>query len=182
MYWKVNRFFAADDGATSGGAGSGAGTPPPTPTDGGNSGEGTNEVFTPEQQAQIEALINKAYAKGAAKAAKAAEREKQTEAEKLAADRAELEAEKARLKAQTILSKEGYVLGEEETDSALIGLFAAVPDAADSNIAALKKLIDAKVNQEVDKRLKAAGQPKPQSGDKGGTVGDTINGLFRKLN
>lgn len=176
MYWKLKQFLAADDGA-----GSGAGTPPPTPTDGGNSGAGENEVFTPEQQAQIEALINKAYAKGAAKAAKAAEREKQTEAEKLAADRAELEAEKARLKAQTVLSKEGYVLGDEATDSALIGLFATAPDAAEGNLAALKKLIDVKVNQEVDKRLRSAGQPAPQSGDKDVTVGDAINGLFRKI-
>lgn len=182
MYWNwhMQRFFAEDDGA-----GSGAGTPPPTPTDGGNSGEGEKQTFTPEQQAAIEAMISKAYAKGAAKAAKDAEakavREKQTEAEKLAADRAALETEKARLKAQTILTKEGYVLGEEETDAALIGLFASAPDATEGNLAALKKLIEAKVNAEVDKRLKAAGQPKPKGGDKGDTVGDTINGLFRKL-
>ena len=176
MYWnrKLKRLFAQDDGAGSGGE-----TPPPEPN--GNSGEIDKEVFTPEQQAQIEALINKAYAKGGAKAAKAAERDKQTEAEKIAAERAALEAEKARVKAQAILSKEGYVLGEEETDSALIGLFATAPDAAESNLAALKKLIDAKVNQEVDKRLKGVGQPKPKSGDKGATIGDTINGLFRNL-
>ena len=181
MYWNwhMQRFFAADDGAGSGGE-----TPPPEPT-GGNEGEGAKASFTPEQQAEIEAMINKAYAKGAAKAAKEAEakaaREKQTEAERLAADRAALENEKARLKAQSILAKEGYVLNEEEADEALIGLFASAPDAAEGNLAALKKLIEAKVNAEVDKRLKAAGQPKPTSGDKGGTVSDTINGLFRKL-
>lgn len=174
MYWKLKKLFAADDGAGAGGA-----TLPPEPNEGGNDGnvgEGEKEVFTPEQQAQIESLIKKAYAKGAAKAGK----EAKTEAEKLAADRAELEAEKARLKAQTVLSKEGYVLGDDEADAALIGLFATAPDAAEGNLAALKKLIDAKVNQEVDKRLKGVVQPAPQSGDRGGTVGDTINGLFRQ--
>ena len=180
MYWKLQRLYAADDGANGG-----AGTEPP---EGENKPEGEKEepVFTPEQQAKIDALIDKAFAKGSAKATKEAEakaaREKQTEAERLAADRAEFEAEKARLKAQAILTKEGYVLGEEETDSALIGLFALAPDAAEGNLAALKKLIAEKVNQEVDKRLKGAGQPKPQSGDKGATVGDTINGLFRRTN
>lgn len=177
MYWRLQRFYAADDGAN-GGAG---GTNPPEPPEGGND----DPVFTPEQQAKIDALIDKAFAKGAAKAAKEAEakaaREKQTEAERLAADRAELEAEKARLRAETILSKEGFVLGEKETDSALIGLFASAPDATESNLAALKKLIDAKVNQEVDKRLKGAGAPAPKSGEKGHTIGDTINGLFRSV-
>lgn len=173
MYWNwhMQRFFAADDGAGSGGE-----TPPPEPT-GGNEGEGAKASFTPEQQAEIEAMINKAYAKGAAKASKVVK----SEAEKLAEDRAALEVEKARIKAQSILTKEGYVLGEEETDAALIGLFASAPDATEGNLAALKKLIEAKVNAEVDKRLKAAGQPKPKSGDKGNTVGDTINGLLRKI-
>ena len=176
MYWKLRTFFAVDDGAGSGGE-----TQPPAPTEDGNSGDGNKELFTPEQQAHIEALINKAYAKGAAKAAKTAEREKQTEAEKLAAERAELEAEKARLKAQNILSKNGYMLGEDEIDSALVGLFAIEPDAAETNCAALRKLIDAKVNEEVDKRLKGAKQPTPKSGDNGVTVGDAINGLFRNI-
>ena len=163
--------------AESGGAG---GAPAP---------EGTKDpagddkaVFTPEQQAKIDELIGKAFAKGAAKAAKEAEekaaREKQTEAERLAADRAALETEKAKLKAQALLSKSGYALGDD-TDEAIAGLFAAVPDAAEDNIAALKKLIDAKVKEEVDKRLKGAGQPAPKSGDNDVTVGDAINGLFR---
>lgn len=173
MYWKLQKFFAPDDGT-------GSGNEPPPPANG-NSGEGTPEVFTAEQQAQIEALINKAYAKGAAKAAKTAEKEKQTEAEKLATERAELEAEKARLKAQNILSKNGYVVGDDEIDSALVGLFAIAQDAAETNCAALKKLIDAKVNEEVDKRLKGAKQPTPKSGDNGVTVGDAINGLFRNI-
>lgn len=175
MYWKVKRFYEANSGVNGGAGGE---TLPSTPE-----GAGEESVFTPEQQAKITALIDKAFARGAAKAAKEAEakaaREKQTEAERLAADRAELEAEKARLKAQTILSKEGYITGED-SDSALIGLFATAPDAAESNLTALKKLIDAKVNQEVDKRLKGAGTPAPTSGDNSITVSDTINGLFRK--
>ncbi len=171
MYKYVRWFYEANDGAN-------GATPPDTGADGDKS------VFTPEQQAKINALIDKAFAKGAAKAAKEAEekaaREKQTEAERLAADRAALETEKARLKVQSALSKEGYTL-DDDTDSVLIGLFAAAPDAIDGNLAALKKLIDAKVNREVDKRLKGTGQPAPQNGNKGETVGDTINGLFRKL-
>ena len=165
--------------AENGGAG---GTPSP---------EGTKDptgddkaVFTPEQQAKIDELIGKAFAKGAAKAAKEAEekaaREKQTEAERLAADRAALETEKAKLKAQALLSKSGYALGDD-TDEAIAGLFASAPDAAEDNVAALKKLIDAKVKEEVDKRLKGAGQPAPKSGDNDVTVGDAINGLFRNL-
>lgn len=174
MYKNVRRFYEADNGAS-------GGTPPVPPDTG---ADGDKAVFTPEQQTKIDALIDKAFAKGAAKAAKEAEekaaREKQTEAERLAADRAALENEKARLKVQSALSKEGYTV-DGDTDSALIGMLAAVPDALEGNIAALKKLIDAKVNQEVDKRLKGAGQPSPQNGNKGETVGDTINGLFRKL-
>ncbi len=123
--------------AESGGAG---GAPAP---------EGTKDpsgddkaVFTPGQQAKIDERIGKAFAKGAAKAAKEAEekaaREKQTEAERLAADRAALETEKAKLKAQALLSKSGYALGDD-TDETIAGLFAAVPDAAEDNIAALKK-------------------------------------------
>lgn len=165
--------------AESGGAG---GAPAP---------EGTKDpagddkaVFTPEQQAKIDELIGKAFAKGAAKAAKEAEekaaREKQTEAERLAADRAALETEKAKLKAHALLSKSGYTLGDD-TDEAIAGLFASAPDAAEDNVAALKKLIDAKVKEEVDKRLKGAGQPAPKSGDNDVTVGDAINGLFRNL-
>lgn len=165
--------------AENGGAG---GTPSP---------EGTKDptgddkaVFTPEQQAKIDELIGKAFAKGAAKAAKEAEekaaREKQTEAERLAADRAALETEKAKLKARALLSKSGYALGDD-TDEAIAGLFASAPDAAEDNVAALKKLIDAKVKEEVDKRLKGAGQPAPKSGDNDVTVGDAINGLFRNL-
>lgn len=165
--------------AENGGAG---GTPAP---------EGTKDptgddkaVFTPEQQAKIDELIGKAFAKGAAKAAKEAEekaaREKQTEAERLAADRAALETEKAKLKARALLSKSGYTLGDD-TDEAIAGLFASAPDAAEDNVAALKKLIDAKVKEEVDKRLKGAGQPAPKSGDNDVTVGDAINGLFRNL-
>lgn len=165
--------------AENGGAG---GTPAP---------EGTKDpsgddkaVFTQEQQAKIDELIGKAFAKGAAKAAKEAEekaaREKQTEAERLAADRAALETEKAKLKARALLSKSGYALGDD-TDEAIAGLFASAPDAAEDNVAALKKLIDAKVKEEVDKRLKGAGQPAPKSGDNDVTVGDAINGLFRNL-
>ena len=120
--------------AESGGAG---GAPAP---------EGTKDpagddkaVFTPEQQAKIDELIGKAFAKGAAKEAEEkAAREKQTEAERLAADRAALETEKAKLKAHALLSKSGYSLGDD-TDEAMAGLFAAVPDAAEDNIAALKK-------------------------------------------
>lgn len=56
----------------------------------------------------------------------------------MAADRAALETEKAKLKAQALLSKSGYALGDD-TDEAIAGLFAAVPDAAEDNIAALKK-------------------------------------------
>ena len=122
--------------AESGGAG---GAPAPEEKD--PAGD-DKAVFTPEQQAKIDELIGKAFAKGAAKAAKEAEektaREKQTEAERLAADRAALETEKAKLKAQALLSKSGYALGDD-TDEAIAGLFAAVPDAAEDNIAALKK-------------------------------------------
>ena len=165
--------------AENGGAG---GTPAP----GGDERLGGDDkaVFTPEQQAKIDELIGKAFAKGAAKAAKEAEekaaREKQTEAERLAADRAALETEKAKLKARALLSKSGYTLGDD-TDEAIAGLFASAPDAAEDNVAALKKLIDAKVKEEVDKRLKGAGQPAPKSGDNDVTVGDAINGLFRNL-
>ena len=122
--------------AESGGAG---GAPAP---EGKDPAGDDKAVFTPEQQAKIDELIGKAFAKGAAKAAKEAEektaREKQTEAERLAADRAALETEKAKLKAQALLSKSGYALGDD-TDEAIAGLFAAVPDAAEDNIAALKK-------------------------------------------
>lgn len=122
--------------AESGGAG---GAPAP---EGKDPAGDDKAVFTPEQQAKIDELIGKAFAKGAAKAAKEAEektaREKQTEAERLAADRATLETEKAKLKAQALLSKSGYALGDD-TDEAIAGLFAAVPDAAEDNIAALKK-------------------------------------------
>ncbi len=122
--------------AESGGAG---GAPAP---EGKDPAGDDKAVFTPEQQAKIDELIGKAFAKGAAKAAKEAEekaaREKQTEAERLAADRATLETEKAKLKAQALLSKSGYALGDD-TDEAMAGLFAAVPDAAEDNIAALKK-------------------------------------------
>lgn len=171
MYWKFAKFYNADTGAE-------GGQPPATPT--GNSGDGEEMPFTPAQQAKIDALIDKAFAKGAARAAKAAEKDKQTEAEKLATDRAELEAEKAKFRVQALLSKEGYVLGDD-TDTALIGLFAMAPDAAESNLVALKKLIETRVNQEVDKRLKSAGQPAPRSGDNSVSVGDAINGLFRKV-
>lgn len=170
MYKTFNRFYEADSG-NAGGA--------PTET-----GEGAEITFTPEQQAKIDALIAKSFAKGAAKAEKDAEekaaREKQTEAERLAADRAALETEKARFKVQAALTKEGFTL-DDETDSAIVGLFAAAPDALDGNLAALKKLIEAKTNQAVDKRLQSAQQPAPTSGETGATVGDTINGLFRKL-
>lgn len=170
MYKTFNRFYEADSGNAGG-----------TPTE---TGEGAEITFTPEQQAKIDALIAKSFAKGAAKAAKEAEdkatREKQTEAERLAADRAALETEKARFKVQAALTKEGFTL-DDETDSAIVGLFAAAPDALDGNLAALKKLIEAKTNQAVDKRLQSAQQPAPTSGETGATVGDTINGLFRKL-
>jgi len=169
MYKTFNRFYEADSG-NAGGA--------PTET-----GEGTEITFTPEQQAKIDALIAKSFAKGAAKAGKEAEekaaREKQSEAERLAADRAALETEKARFKVQSVLAKEGFTV-DDETDSAIVGLFAA-PRAVVVNIAALKKLIEAKTNQAVDKRLQGAKQPAPKSGETGATVGDTINGLFRKL-
>ncbi|MCI8459434.1 MAG: hypothetical protein HFE46_07205 [Clostridia bacterium] len=175
MYKKLQRFYAADDGANGGSGGTPPEPPAPTPNE--------ESVFTPEQQAKIDALIDKAFAKGAAKAAKEAEqkaeREKQTEAERLAADRAALKTEKAQLKVQAALAKEGYTV-DEETDTALVGLFAVAPDAVESNIAALKKLLDAKVNQEVDKRLKGVGAAAPQSGKNEVTVGDTINSLFRK--
>lgn len=175
MYKKFQWFYAADDGAN----GTNGHTPPEPPTQGANE----DPVFTPEQQAKIDALIDKAFAKGAAKAAKEAEekaaREKQTEAERLAADRAALESEKAQIKVQAVLSKAGYTV-DDQTDTALIGLFAAAPDAVETNVAALKKLIDAKVNQEVDKRLKGVGTVAPQSGKNEVTVSDTINGLFRK--
>lgn len=171
MYWKLTKFYNVDTGAD-------GGQPPASTND--NSGDGEELPFTPAQQAKIDALIDKAFAKGAARAAKAAEKDKQTEADKLATDRAELEAEKARFKVQTLLSKEGYILGDD-SDTALIGLFATAPDAAESNITALKKLIDAKVNEEVDKRLKSAGQSAPKSGDNSVSVGDAINGLFRKV-
>lgn len=171
MNWKNTRLFDAEGGA-SGGDG--------TTTE--SAGE-NDVVFTPEQQAKVDALIAKSYAKGAAKAAKEAEdkaaREKQTEAERIAADRAALETEKAKFKVQAALTKEGYTV-DEETDSALIGLFAAAPDALDGNLAALKKLIDFRVNQEVDKRLQGATQPTPTSGEKDKTVGDTINSVFRR--
>ena len=173
MYYKFNRFYEADNGVNGGG-----GTPPEETHEGGE-----KAVFTPEQQAKIDMLIDKAFAKGAAKAAKEAEekaaREKQTEAEKLAADRAAFEAEKARLKVETLLTKEGLMLEGDDND-VLIGLFAATPDAAENNLAAFKKLVERKVNEEVDKRLKGAGQPTPKSGEHSATVGDTINGLFRK--
>lgn len=173
MYWQFKRFYDADESSASGDN--------PTPPEGNKDDE---PAFTEKQQAKIDALIDKAFAKGAAKAAKEAEekaaREKQTEAERLAADRAALEAEKARLKAQTALSKEGYSV-DDETDSAIIGLFAAAPEALEGNVAALKKLIEAKVNKEVDKRLKTTLQPTPASGGNNVSVGDTINGLFRLL-
>ncbi len=173
MYWQFKRYYDADEGDASGGN--------PTPPEGGKDDE---PAFTEKQQAKIDALIDKAFAKGAAKAAKEAEekaaREKQTEAERLAADRAALEAEKARLKVQTVLSKEGFAV-DDDTDAAIISLFAAAPDALEGNIAAFKKLINATVNREVDKRLKTTPQPAPTSGGNDVSVGDTINGLFRKL-
>lgn len=177
MYKKFQRFYEANDGAGANGGGG-------TPLDMAGQGGSEDPVFTPEQQAKISSLIDKAFAKGAAKAAKEAEekaaREKQTESERIAADRAALEAEKAQIKAQAALSKAGYSV-DDDTDSALVGLLAVAPDAVESNIAALKKLIDAKVNQEVDKRLKGAGTAAPQSGKNNVTVSDTINGLFRKI-
>ena len=175
MYWKVRRFYEADNGANGGAS---AEVQPVT-----SNGAGEDAVFTPEQQAKIDALIDKAFARGAAKAAKEAEakalREKQTEAEKLAADRAELEAEKAKIKVQGLFSKEGLLIADD-IDSALVGLFATAPDVAESNLAMLKKLINTKVNQEVDKRLKATGASTPISGEKDVTVGDAINGMLRK--
>lgn len=168
------RFYEADSGAE-------GGTPPE-----GESGK-DKVAFTPEQQAKLDELIDKAFARGAAKAAKEAKdaeekaaKEKQTESEKLAAERAALESEKARLKIQAALSKAGYSV-DEQTDSALVGLFAAAPEALEGNLAAMKKLIDITVNREVDKRLQGAPQPTPQSGKDGETVGDAINGLFRNL-
>lgn len=170
MYRKfATQFFEADSGVGTGGE--------PAPVAETESGE--KAAFTPEQQAKIDELIHKAFAKGAARAAKEAEREKQTEAERLASDRAALETEKARFKVQTELTKAGFTV-DDETDSAIVGLFAALPDALEGNLTALKKLIDAKVNQEVDKRLKGTTQPPPQSGEKDATVGDTINGVFRR--
>ena len=168
------RFYEADIG-TDGGT-------PPAPEEPNESGK-DKVVFTAEQQAKLDELIDKAFARGAAKAAKEAEekaaREKQTDEERLAADRAALETEKARFKVQAALSKEGYTV-DDDTDSALVGLFAAAPDVIEGNLTALKKLIDAKVNQEVDKRLQGAQQPTPKSGEKDCTVGDIINGTFRK--
>ena len=118
-------------------------------------------VFTPEQQAKLDELINKAFAKGARSGKKDADAQAQEQVQakdaELQAARDALEQEKASIAkersliaATRALSKAGYVLEGDENDL-LIGMVQG--EDCDSKVAALKKLIDEQVTAEVNRRL-----------------------------
>lgn len=145
-------------------------------------------VFTPEQQAKIDELINKAFAKGARSAKKDVDTQAQEQVkakdEELQAARDALEKEKASiaqerslLAATKALSRVGYVLEGNDNDL-LVGMVQG--DDCESKVAALKKLIDAQVASEVSRKLGESARV-PGAGKTSTTnEGSKINDLFRQ--
>jgi hypothetical protein len=153
----------------------------PTPTD----GTGKEKVlFSPEQQAKIDDLINAAFAKGAKKAAKQTETEKLSESELLEKERAELKRQRSILEASALLNKEGFFIADDKdkhNDLLAEMLASDEAEAAVKKVAAFKKLIETKVNAEVDNRLRTAKNQPPRAGSGNTTLGDTINNALRGI-
>lgn len=148
-------------------------------------------VFTPEQQAKIDELISKAFAKGARSGKKDADAQAQQAQEQVKAKDDELKAardaleqekasiakERSLLSASKALSKVGYVLEGDDNDL-LIGM--VVGDDCESKVATLKKLIDAQVASEVSRKLGESARV-PGAGKTSTTnEGSKINDLFRQ--
>lgn len=152
--------------------------------------ETTEEVvFTPAQQAKLEELFKQYYAKGARAAKKEADAQAQAHAQandaELQAAKDALEQEKASiakerslLAATKALSKVGYVLEGDEND-VLVGMVQG--EDCESKVAALKKLIDAQVAAEVNRKLgESARVPGAGKTSTNTDEGRKINDLFRQ--
>ncbi len=149
-------------------------------------------VFTPEQQAKIDELISKAFAKGARSGKKDADAQAQQAQEQVQAKDAELQAardaleqekasiakERSLLAATKALSKVGLALEGEDNDL-LVGMVQG--DDCESKVATLKKLIDAQVAAEVSRKLgESARVPGAGKTSTNTDEGKKINDLFRQ--
>lgn len=121
--------------------------------------EAEKVTFTAEQQEKINELINKAFAKGAEKAAEQKRRESLTEAQKLEEERAALQRDRAALKAENLIVREGLTLpagqaGAGEVHAALVDMLAVGDDRAlELRVKAIRTLVETLTKKEVDKRL-----------------------------
>lgn len=141
-------------------------------------------------QDEVDAMIARAIAKGAKKAQKDLEKvqkagenaasgeELSAEAERLRSEREAFEREKMELKAKTMLSGKGMALEDSELNSLVVSMLCDKDEkVAERKLTALEKLIEQRVNTEVDRRLGASSPNLPGTGKNDGN--NSINALLR---
>lgn len=178
-------YYEADEGGTGGSPAQETTTETTTET-------ATEVEFSPEQQAAIEKIIARVQAQEKRRAEKKAQElekkaqeqsvEKDAEIEAarnaLEKEKAELIKEKQKVAASLALAKEGFTLDGDD-NNVLVGMVSG--DDYESRVVALKKLIDAKVAAEVNRKLgESAHVPNVGKTHAGGNKLDTALRSVRK--
>lgn len=151
--------------------------------DGGAADSGSVE-FTAEQQAKIQELISKAFAKGAAKAGKDASKGIEDKIAELEEKLALAEQEKQIAATAAMMSAKGILFSGDKSDvnnAALARILTGKDkEESDGNVALLEALLEARVQAGVDSRLRAGGTtPPPSAGNNAVSINDKIRSALK---